>query len=50
MPAQRGWTRVALLRRFFGGSGRKARYAALLVEELDLDAMPAPLTAVLARV
>ncbi len=35
MPAQRGWTREALLRRFLGSqSGRKARYAALLVAAL----------------
>jgi hypothetical protein len=49
MPAQRGWRREAVLRRFFGSrSGRKARYAALLVEALDPDRVPAPLTAVLA--
>lgn len=47
MPAQRGWTREALLRRFLGGAGRKARYAALLIEALDPDRVPAPLTAVL---
>jgi hypothetical protein len=51
MPAQRGWTRVALLRRFLGSrSGRKARYAALLVDALDPARVPAPLTAVLDRV
>ena len=51
MPAQRGWTRTAVLRRFLGSqSGRKARYAALFVEALDLDAVPDPLTAVLAHV
>jgi hypothetical protein len=51
MPAQRGWSREVLLRRFLGvRSGRKARYAALLVEALDPDRAPAPLVAVLARV
>ena len=48
MPAQRGWTQEALLRRFLTSrSGRKARYAALFVEALDLDRVPRPLTAVL---
>jgi hypothetical protein len=51
MPAQRGWTREAVLRRFLGSrSGRKARYAALLVEALEPDQVPHPLSAVLARV
>ena len=51
MPAQRGWTRTALHRRFLGSrSGRKARYAALFVEALEPDAVPAPLAAVLAEV
>ena len=51
MPAQRGWPRGAVLRRFLGArSGRKARYAALLVEALDPDLAPEPLSAVLARV
>ena len=51
MPAQRGWTRVDVLRRFLGSrSGRKARYAALLVDALDPARVPAPLTAVLDRV
>ena len=51
MPAQRGWTREAVLRRFLGvRSGRKARYAALLVEALEPGRVPEPLTAVLARV
>ncbi|HEX6246894.1 MAG TPA: TOPRIM nucleotidyl transferase/hydrolase domain-containing protein [Nocardioidaceae bacterium] len=51
MPAQRGWTREAVLRRFFGvRSGRKARYAALLVEALDPGRVPHPLAAVLTRV
>ena len=51
MPAQRGWTREAVLRRFFTSqSGRKARYAALLVDALPADRVPEPLAAVLARV
>lgn len=51
MPAQRGWTREAVLRRFFGSQGgRKARYAALMVEALGPDRAPQPLTAVLAQV
>lgn len=51
MPAQRDWTRVAVLRRFLGSqSGRKARYAALLVEALEPHRVPEPLAAVLARV
>jgi hypothetical protein len=51
MPAQRDWTREAVLRRFVAvRSGRKARYAALLVEALDPDRVPHPLEAVLARV
>jgi hypothetical protein len=51
MPAQRGWSRDALLHRFLGvRSGRKARYAELLVEALDPDRAPLPLVAVLSRV
>lgn len=51
MPAQRDWTREAVLRRFFGSqSGRKARYAEMLVEALEIDRAPEPLAAVLARV
>jgi len=51
MPAQRDWTREAVLRRFIGvRSGRKARYAALLVEALGPDHAPEPLAALLARV
>jgi hypothetical protein len=51
MPAQRDWTREAVLRRFLGvRSGRKARYAALLVEALEPDRVPEPLAAVLVRV
>jgi Overcoming lysogenization defect protein-like, TOPRIM domain len=51
MPAQQAWTREAVLRRFFGSqSGRKARYAELMVEALDLHRVPGPLTALLTRV
>ncbi len=51
MPAQRGWTRLAVLRRFLGSqSGRKARYADLFVRALDPDRVPEPLTALLAHV
>lgn len=50
MPAQRGWTRAQLVRRFLGGAGRKARYAALFVEAMDPDRVPEPLAAVLDRV
>jgi hypothetical protein len=51
MPAQRDWTREAVLRRFLGvRSGRKARYAALLVEALEPGCVPEPLAAVLSRV
>lgn len=51
MPAQRGWSRDAVLRRFLGvRSGRKARYAELLVDALDLDRAPPPLASVLGRV
>jgi hypothetical protein len=50
MPAQRGWTREALLRRFLGSrAGRKARYATLLVQALEPDRVPDPLVQVLAR-
>jgi hypothetical protein len=49
MPAQRDWTREAVLHRFLGvRSGRKARYAALLVRALDPGRVPYPLAAVLA--
>ncbi|MGQ0842959.1 MAG: TOPRIM nucleotidyl transferase/hydrolase domain-containing protein [Sporichthyaceae bacterium] len=48
MPAQSDWTRAEIVHRFLGvKSGRKARYARLLVEALDLRAVPAPLDAVL---
>jgi hypothetical protein len=51
MPAQRDWTRTAVLRRFLGArSGRKARYAALLVGALQPGRVPEPLAALLARV
>jgi hypothetical protein len=48
-PAQRDRRPEDQLHRFFGsGSGRKIRYGRLLVEALDEDEVPAPLTAVLA--
>ncbi len=51
MPAQHGWTRAAVIRRFLGvRSGRKAHYAALTVEALEPDRAPEPLVAVLARI
>jgi hypothetical protein len=51
MPAQRDWTRVAVLRRFLGSrSGRKARYAKLFVEALEPGQAPEPLAALLAHV
>lgn len=51
MPAQRGWRRAAVLRRFLGvRSGRKARYAELLVDALEPGRVPEPLAAVLARI
>jgi hypothetical protein len=51
MPAQQGWTRTQLVRRFLGSrSGRKARYARLLVEAMEPGQVPAPLAAVLAHV
>ncbi|GEK80308.1 TOPRIM nucleotidyl transferase/hydrolase domain-containing protein [Agrococcus baldri] len=50
MPAQRDWSREAVLRRFLGSrSGRKARYARLLVEALEPAAAPPPLAALLAH-
>jgi len=49
-PAQQDVPVERQLRRFMGTkSGRKAKYAPLLVEALELDAIPAPLDAVLAR-
>jgi hypothetical protein len=51
MPAQRGWRREAVLRRFLGSrSGRKARYAELLVDALEPGCVPEPLSALLARI
>jgi hypothetical protein len=48
-PAQRGRRTEDQLHRFLGaGSGRKVRYGRLLVDALDQDEVPAPLTAVLA--
>jgi hypothetical protein len=50
-PAQRNWTTECQLRRFMGTrSGRKARYAPLLVDALDLTRVPRPLERVLAHV
>jgi hypothetical protein len=49
-PAQRGRTPEQQLRRFMGTrSGRKVRYGRLLVEALDLAAVPRPLERVLAH-
>jgi hypothetical protein len=48
--AQRGRGTEAQLHRFLGsGSGRKIRYARLLVEALDADAIPRPLVATVDR-
>lgn len=50
-PHQRDRTNLQHVRRFMSShSGRKALYARLLVEALDLDAMPKPLDGVLAYV
>jgi hypothetical protein len=50
-PAQQGRAVEDQLHRFFGTrSGRKETYARLLVQALDLRAVPAPLAAVLRRV
>jgi hypothetical protein len=50
-PAQQGRTMARQLRRFMGTrSGRKAQYAPLLVEALDLTQVPRPLDGVLAHV
>lgn len=47
-PAWRDQPRSDVLRRFFSSqSGRKQRYAALMTDALDLDAVPRPLRAVL---
>jgi hypothetical protein len=49
-PEWRGQPTAAQLRRFLGsGSGRKLRYARLLAGAVDLDRLPRPLAAVLAR-
>lgn len=48
-PVQRSWSVEDQLHRFFGaGSGRKVRYARLLVEALEPEQVPTPLSAVLA--
>ncbi len=48
-PAQRGWTTEEQLRRFMGTrGGRKAQYARLLVDALDLARVPRPLDRLLA--
>ena len=50
-PAQRGRSTEAHLRRFMGTkSGRKIRYPRLLVDAMDLGAVPRPLDAVLDHV
>jgi hypothetical protein len=50
-PAQQVRSVEAQLRRFMGSrSGRKLRYAGLLVDALDLDHVPRPLDRLLARV
>jgi hypothetical protein len=50
-PAQRGRSVEQHLRRFMGsGSGRKIRYASLLVDALDLTRVPAPLALLLDHV
>jgi hypothetical protein len=50
-PAWRGRTTEQQFRRFIGsGSGRKIRYARLLVDALDLTRVPRPLDQVLAHV
>ncbi len=49
-PAQRGRATEAQLRRFLGTrSGRKAEYARVLVDALDLSRVPRPLDRVLAH-
>jgi hypothetical protein len=50
-PAQQGRTDEEQLRRFMGTrSGRKIRYARLLIDALDLTEVPRPLDRVLAHV
>ncbi|HVH66106.1 MAG TPA: TOPRIM nucleotidyl transferase/hydrolase domain-containing protein [Candidatus Acidoferrum sp.] len=49
-PAQRGRPIARQLRRFMGThSGRKAKYARLLIDALDLDKVPRPLGELLAH-
>lgn len=51
MPAQVGWTRLELVRRFMGSqSGRKRRYAELLVRAAGPERIPQPLVDLLDRV
>lgn len=51
MPAQRGWTREQLLRRFLTSqSGRKERYARRMVDALPAGREPAPLRRLLDHV
>jgi hypothetical protein len=49
-PEWRGRSTEAQLRRFFGSSAGKIRYARPLVEALDLSRVPRPLDGVLAHV
>lgn len=51
MPAQKGWSREQVLRRFLTSqSGRKERYAGLLIEAIPAGSEPAPLVRLLAHV
>lgn len=51
MPAQRGWTREAVVRRFLTSqAGRKARYARALIEALGPERAPEPLVALLEHI
>ena len=49
-PQWQGRPTEEQLRRFFGSSAGKIKYASLLVEALDLDHVPRPLDSVLAHV
>ncbi len=49
-PQWHGKPTEAQLRRFFGSSAGKIRYAPLLVEALDLERVPRPLAALLAHI
>jgi hypothetical protein len=50
-PAWQGRSSQAQLRRFIGAhSGRKVRYARLLVDALELTSVPRPLDRVLAHI